>query len=139
MKRHANLAPWSREHHHALVLANRAITATGDIVEQLLISLPQTFTRELEPHFRAEEDCLLPALRKAGQSDAVTRTFAEHAELRRLAGTLDTSTLVQFGRLLADHVRFEERELFPLAEKVLTADFLARLGNEQSVAPSKCS
>jgi hypothetical protein len=49
-----------------------------------------------------------------------TRLLAEHAEIRRRAKAL--------GELLAAHVRFEERELFPVLEARLSHDELIELG-----------
>jgi hypothetical protein len=50
------------------------------------------------------------------------RSLAEHEELRKLICALshsDAATLLSFADLLAVQVRFEERELIPLAEAML--------------------
>jgi len=131
MKRSAALVRLSREHHLALVLAKRAQRMSLENMEAASRFMTQafdTFTRELEPHFRAEETALLPALNCAGELDLVTRTLNEHEELRRLAKRLqarDATSVRRFGELLEAHVRFEERELFALAESLLTPEALA--------------
>jgi len=129
MKRSAALSQWSQEHHAALVLARRIANAGDeDARAALLASVPTTFDRELEPHFRAEEAVLLPRLEAAGQIDLVRRTAQDHLLLRELAARIasgDRAALQPFGRLLKEHVRFEERELFAAAESVLPAEFLA--------------
>lgn len=81
--------------------------------------LAARFAAELEPHFRIEEAVLLPALAAAGEETLVRRTLEDHAALRALAA--DPASGVAFGRRLREHVRFEERELFPACE--------ARLGD----------
>ena len=131
MKRSSALIRLSREHHLALVLAKRARHMGAENTEAACRFMTQAFdifTRELEPHFHAEESALLPALESAGELDLVRRTRSEHEELRRLANRLqakDATSLRRFGELLEAHVRFEERELFALAESLLTPEALA--------------
>ncbi len=127
MQRHPAFVQLSREHHRALVLAKRAGAASGPDAEALVDSLRRIFVEELDPHFRIEETGLLPALAAVGEAAAVTRTLAEHTELRRRADTLNPDDLAEFGRLLGEHVRFEERQLFPLAEARLEPAILAAL------------
>ncbi len=130
MKRHAALLGLSRDHHLALVIANRAKRASGEAdgpSQGPASEIAGTFYREIEPHFQTEENGLLPALEKAGQSRLVTQTLAEHKMLRELAGLLEKGgidMLHRFGELLDRHVRFEERELFPMTESVLTEEEL---------------
>ncbi len=133
MKRSHGLIQLSREHHTALVLAKRArraAAATADAVRDCIAAIGTAFATELEPHFRIEEDALLPALAELGHSEAmalVEQTLAEHAFLRALAARLaagDERCLDQFGEALAAHVRFEEQVLFPAAESTLAQEVL---------------
>jgi iron-sulfur cluster repair protein YtfE (RIC family) len=125
MKRHPALTQLSREHHSALVLAKRARGASaGDpaALKRLLVEVSQALAGELEAHFLLEEQHLLPALAARGEQEAVARTLAEHAGLRALAVQIDSGlpeSVRRFGAALAEHIRFEERALFPLAESVL--------------------
>ena len=141
MKRHPALAPLSREHHSALVLAKRALRAsTGgfDAINHFVAEVERVFACDLEPHFQLEERWLLPALIRVGQSKAVEQTLAEHAKLRLLAsqpGINRPEILRRFGNALAEHVRFEERELFPLAESTLDEEALESI-REGTAAPS---
>ena len=118
MKRSPGLRALSSEHHSALVLARRALAATHDEVADAWCYLAQRFERELEPHFRQEEELLLPALAQAGETAIVQRTLNEHALMRSLIYTQphDAGTLRTFAELLQAHVRFEERELFVIAQ-----------------------
>jgi len=130
VKRSEELIALTREHHAALVLARRAIVAPRNAAQalELAAALPEIFARELEPHFLIEEQKLLPPLRDAGESALTARTLDQHQQLRGLAraiGDGDVAGLVSFGLLLEAHVRFEERQLFPLAEAVLSAAALA--------------
>lgn len=140
MKRSDELLKLSREHHSALVLSKRAQRLSlGAAVEALgfMQELPTTFARELEPHFQVEEIAMLSALRDAQAQDAglavsalVERTLLEHARLRELSTLLGQGGfqyLAEFAELLSSHVRFEERELFNVAERLLSPDSLARI------------
>lgn len=130
MKRSTALVKLSQEHHHALVLTQRIAKADTAAIPLLMAAVPAIFAYELEPHFRTEEETLLPRLEAAGQINLVRRAAEEHRLLRVLAERIasgDRSALQPFGSALKDHVRFEERELFAAAERVLAADFLAGL------------
>lgn len=130
MKRHSGLVRLSRQHHAALVLAKRAAHANEEDAAGIAAEIARAFETSLEPHFGAEEKCLLPLLAEAGKIAASVRTRKEHEELRKLAGEIavgNSASLTRFGELLESHVRFEERELFPLAESVLSEEVLASL------------
>ncbi|HCZ13803.1 MAG TPA: hemerythrin HHE cation-binding protein [Candidatus Accumulibacter sp.] len=123
MKRHQTLRDLSREHHTALTLALAARrAATSGDSRQLAASAKacgEVFATHLEPHFVVEETTLLPALARAGEQALVARTLREHAALRSLCGELPgggAATLLRFAELLSAHVRFEERELFEVAQ-----------------------
>lgn len=122
MKRSPALVALSREHHTALVWAKRAQRGASGDPQTLVAQLVAAFDREMEPHFQTEEKDLLPALRACGQHDLVDRTLADHLSLRDEVDHIragDTDAVEAFGKLLEAHVRFEERELFPVAEKLL--------------------
>ncbi|HEX8964427.1 MAG TPA: hemerythrin domain-containing protein [Rhodocyclaceae bacterium] len=123
MRRSEFLVELSREHHAALSLANRiARVQDGGAVAGLIKDAQERFARDIEPHFRREEQGLLLRLGEAGESSLVERTLEEHARLRELAARLaggDRTALKAFGAALSEHVRFEERELFARAEEVL--------------------
>lgn len=82
----------------------------------------RAFSDELNPHFRIEEQSLLPLLRSAETQPLVQRTLADHQQLRELLDGLrqnDIEALNRFGDCLTAHVRFEERALFPAIESLL--------------------
>jgi len=122
MKRSPALVALSREHHTALVWAKRAQRGASGDPQTLVVQLVAVFDREMELHFQTEEKDLLPALRACGQHDLVDRTLTDHRSLREKVDRIragDTDAVATFGKLLEAHVRFEERELFPVAEKLL--------------------
>lgn len=92
-------------------------------------------------HFREEEEVLLPAYARHTRLDQdadVMRLLADHAEIRaavqefeqRLAGKtpIEPEEMVRMGKLLHDHVRLEENEVFPRIEKVLGEERLNAMG-----------
>ena len=126
MKRHAALLQLSREHHTALKLARLARFASDagsvEAIAEAAQMITSKFAGEIEAHFQAEENELLPALLANGENALVSRTLDEHKILRDLNQQLkqpDGTTLARFGQLLYDHVRFEERELFEQAQELL--------------------
>lgn len=128
MKRSDALRDLSDDHHEGLVLARAASRATEADRAATWSRVVGRFAVALEPHFRIEEEWLLPPLEAAGAQAGVARTREEHAALRAFvardaARSLDA--LHVFGALLHDHIRFEERALFAEAETRLDAATLA--------------
>ncbi len=126
MKRSPILQPLSREHHTTLTLAKASERAaqSGDeaLVSQACQRVIRAFSNELEPHFQFEEVSLLPLLHSTETQPLVERTLADHQQLRGLLDALrqnDAGALDRFGKCLSAHVRFEERELFPVLESLL--------------------
>lgn len=131
MKRHEQLQNLSREHHLALklaLLARRALeSGEARKIQAAATACATAFVSDLEPHFVREESDVLPLLAQAGQAALVERTLSEHDEMRGLAAQLDLpavapATLQHFGELLGAHVRFEEQELFEVAQRYLKPD-----------------
>lgn len=118
MKRRPELRDLSDDHHTGLVLAIRCKRAGSGGEEGdpawLWAQVARAFTDHLEPHFRIEEEHLLPALETIGEARLAARIRADHAALRdmRGVGAADTTTVRAFGALLEAHIRFEERDVF---------------------------
>jgi hemerythrin-like domain-containing protein len=135
MRRDPRLHGLSSDHHHALALARevRLALASGAADDRLAREVAARFDAELEPHFRVEEQVLLPALRAAGEAALVERTLEDHAFLRERAAYAAEGWADRLGSLadrLVRHVRFEEGELFPRCETALddaVLDEVARL------------
>jgi hemerythrin-like domain-containing protein len=126
MKRSTILQPLSREHHTALTLAKASERAaqSGDeiLVSQACQRVIRAYANELELHFQFEEVSLLPLLRSTETQPLVERALADHQQLRGLINALrqnDAEALDNFGKCLSAHIRFEERELFPVLENLL--------------------
>jgi hemerythrin-like domain-containing protein len=130
MRRSEALRRLSSDHHSGLVIARRAREQAREapaVREAAWADLRQRFADELEPHFKLEERGLLPAMQAAGEGLLVERTLVEHLRMRAMIDAGGPESLAVFAEALTDHIRFEEKELFEVAQRVLGADTLARL------------
>ena len=128
MKRSEALQSLSRDHHQGLHVALRLKRATVDSAADATEAFLAFWETEGREHFRMEEEILLPTYTRHRPVDepAVVRVLTEHVELRRLAAdvgarrTPSLSGLHDLGRRLEQHIRHEERVLFPAVEAALT-------------------
>jgi len=132
LRRSEALRSLSREHHQALSIGRDLSRANdaGAAAESFL----EFWKRDGALHFRLEEEVLLPYWAVLGivHAEAAARLAREHLQLRTAAlrvaqGTPSLAVVRQLGEQLTAHVRFEERELFPLIEASLGAAGLERL------------
>ncbi|WP_068809224.1 hemerythrin domain-containing protein [Thauera phenolivorans] len=116
MKRDQRLVQLSREHHPALRLGRHLIA--GGAGAEL-----RSQSAALAAHFAEEEGTLVPLLGAHGHDDLARRLCREHADLAALfAAALRGEREDEAGRALIAHVRFEERELFPIVEALFARD-----------------
>ena len=132
-KRHPSLVPLSREHHHGLLLAFRIkhglpkTRRPHDSPQEQAADTVQFFKSGLASHFAAETDILFPSIRamQPQASALLDRLIQEHTAMRELVhhiarqspdGSQLTELLASFGTLLEQHIRCEERDLFPVYE-----------------------
>jgi iron-sulfur cluster repair protein YtfE (RIC family) len=129
MKRHETLTPLSREHHGALILA-RLLQKNAPAYK----GLPQDdeakakyainyFKTDLQEHFNKEET-LLHYVKKYNRAIEVLtgEIILEHLQLAAMFEVLENTkelkvVLDKLGRMLEDHIRKEERILFPLIQE----------------------
>jgi len=128
------LEHFSRDHHVALVVAQRLKRTAEASAEDACSVFLRYWRSDGRRHFREEEELLLPTFAGFGDLEApvVAQVLVDHVRIRRLvveiaSGTPELSTLRVLGTLLEQHVRREERELFPLIEGVVPERELARL------------
>lgn len=134
MKRSRALTPLSHDHQHALDAALRLRRAEATTLDDAVAHFLRFFAEEGRRHFEIEEELVLPALPREDPdwSPGVERVLEDHEAIRAAAheiasgAELDEATAL--GQRLNDHVRFEERVLFPLLEERLDEAALARLG-----------
>ncbi len=132
MKRDPALQSLSRDHHQALAIALRLVRCDADAVEHVQAAFLRYWHEHGLEHFRAEEEILLPAF--ADYADAghplIARVLVDHHLIRHHAARIQREAdeplwrVRELGTLLSDHVRLEERELFPLIEEYLPPEEL---------------
>jgi hemerythrin-like domain-containing protein len=129
MKRHEAIAPLSRDHHGSLILAQllklNAPKYAGlpDNAKDKAGYAQQQFEAHIKKHFQQEEIMLEKAKDIHPSIKNITEEInAEHNELRGLFQSLDTTdelenTMNKLGVALENHIRKEERVLFPLLQQ----------------------
>ena len=138
MKRDESLAPLSRDHHQALYRALELKRADEAGAGEALSAMVEFFDAHGARHFRVEEEVLLPSYVNEGGADpteeAIARVLTDHVWIRsriaalREADSPSVGELRELGERLDDHIRHEERVLFPAIEAALSAEQLAALG-----------
>jgi hemerythrin-like domain-containing protein len=137
MKRNQNLVTLSWEHHDGLVVAFRlqkglkASIPLSDLSSYILFSWEQV----LRQHFWQEEQVIHPRLFDTPEGrTAVGRMMNEHSRFRELIDALkkgqsNGKQIDAFINLLNTHIRFEERNLFPILEKQCSTEELTSIGD----------
>lgn len=154
MKRHSALRTLSVDHQHGLAHAQRLMKAArGELDTQATAEAFLSFwAQEVQNHFREEEDILLPIVARYTpallREAPVGEMLVQHAcirgfvlemsdDLGEIAPTDDL--LHRTGALLDEHIRLEERVIFPafqdgLPEAALKILELAIAGDRASMA-----
>jgi hypothetical protein len=145
VKRDPALVPLSHDHHQALFVAQKLRRATASTATEARAEFLAYWNGHGAAHFRLEEEVLLPAYAAHGDPHhaLVARALCDHVAIRRRAADLERepstslSELAAMGTALADHVRLEERRLFPLIEGAMPAEALAAVALELD-RPRRC-
>lgn len=139
IKRHESLQPLSRHHMVALHLAlklKRAGTDKSQLTKEELKQEVQDFWMpDGRDHFREEEEILLTAFAQHApiNRQEIIDMLLEHVQVRALIDTIlkmediDLTVMHELGEVLENHVRKEERIVFPMIEKALPEDVLVEI------------
>ncbi len=118
-------------HHGALVAARNIrdrLSKLNEGEKNTLVVLSQEisglFARDLEPHFRGEEEELLKVFENhVGSDDSdIKKILQDHQTIRALSTSVTQKDLQLFADTLTAHIRFEEDVFFPRVEKTLTEE-----------------
>ena len=132
----------------------REYQQTGERALKSKSRLFEKIKQELEVHSAIEEEIFYPAVREARTRQAtelVSEAIEEHATVKRLLRDIsdltpqDEDFETKMSELINDvkhHAKEEEEEMFPEAQKHLSAEELEQLGErmeerKRSLAPSK--
>lgn len=137
LKRSEALQSFSREHHHGLLLCWKinAGIKKGIEAERILNYARWFYDNHLVSHFKAEEKDLFPLL---GNNDPLIRqALSEHRILIKLftAEGDATDSINMIPLVLENHIRFEERILFPKIQRKATAGQFEALLKKHAGAP----
>jgi hemerythrin-like domain-containing protein len=140
MKRSPQLTPLSHDHHQALRVAQVLRRAVDE--SEAARTFQDFWGAHGSHHFAIEEDLLLPAwfaCSERADTALAARLVQEHLQIRtvvqRVRGQRATlEELNRCGELLAEHVRFEERVVFPRIESDLDEGDLDDLGRQVALA-----
>jgi len=142
IKRSKELAPLSREHHDGLlyVWKIREGLKNNAPISKLKDYTVWYWKHHIKPHFFQEEKILLPHM--PVNNELAKRLKKEHEDIRELILNLDQepekTTFGELCNLVNDHIRFEERQLFPFLEKTLLPDELSDIFLELEQHPLSC-
>lgn len=98
------------------------------------------WSRQIEAHIAVEEQVLLPALARAGAERACADALRQHDQLRAYTELLragSVEALPLWGDAMREHVHFEERGLFTLAQELLDLPRLAQGLERPTEMPSE--
>jgi hemerythrin-like domain-containing protein len=144
MKRAQALRQLSRDHHKALFIAQRLRRAEEPDIEALALEFLDFWRFHGQPHFRVEEEVLLPAYERVASAEEkpVVRVLTDHVTIRRRAADIEAGvkslrSLRELGTILEEHVRHEERVLFPGIEQALPASELESLARAMERAENE--
>ncbi|TKK71006.1 hemerythrin domain-containing protein [Ilyomonas limi] len=134
IKRNVHIVKLSKDHHFTLLFCWKIRCGLKFRVEpSRIISYVNYFWQHhMQSHFREEETILFAPVKDA----AVQKALKEHAQITEQIQALnaDKSNATNKVAMLADtvdnHVRYEERELFPHLESVLTDEQLNTIGKQ---------
>lgn len=132
LKRNEHIAPLSRDHHEGLLFCWRLRQGLKAGVAPYRMRRYAAFfwDEHLREHFREEESLLFQEL----SHPMIEQALAEHHDIRERIDRISHGTddapddYAQLADLIDRHIRFVERELFPLLETLLTPEQLAAAG-----------
>lgn len=136
MKRHPSLIQLSREHHGGLILA-RLLQADAPPYKGLPTDIKgkaeyaiRYYRNELKHHFEDEEKIIPPLKGINRDLDFLLQEMCdEHKELGQIFGSIHKETdlagyLDSTGKKLENHIRKEERQIFPMIQESCSEDIL---------------
>src|SRR6186997_2579319 len=142
IKRSKQLTPLSKDHHDGLLFAwkiKQGLKNGADI--KLIAEYVQWFWKNhLQEHFREEEQILAPHLPE--DNELLKQMIDEHHGIESMVhineNIADEILLLNLAQAIDEHIRFEERQLFPYAEKAIPEKELNLIYDQLSKVPVQC-
>ena len=142
IKRSKQLTPLSKDHHDGLLFAwkiKQGLKNGADL--KLIAKYVQWFWKNhLQEHFREEEQILAPHLPE--DNKLLKQMIDEHHGIESMVhineNIADEILLLNLAQAIDEHIRFEERQLFPYAEKAIPEKELNLIYDQLSKVPVQC-
>jgi hemerythrin-like domain-containing protein len=145
VKREKFLEILSWEHHDGLVMALRLEKGleNGTNLEILKNYLEAKWNHGLKNHFESEENLLIqPIHYYEPDSEPILEMLRQHKMITELVKSIAVSpnnvNIEKFIATLREHIRFEERELFPYIEALLEPELKDKIAQCLSIHYVKC-
>ena len=141
IKRSKQLTPLSKDHHDGLLFAWKIKQGlkNGATINTISEYVQWFWKNHLAEHFREEEQILAPHL--PGDNELLMQMLDEHQEIEAMVyineNIPDPTLLLNLAQAIDDHIRFEERQLFPYAEKVIPESELNLIYEQLPKEPAK--
>jgi hemerythrin-like domain-containing protein len=134
MKRNEHIVKLSKDHHFTLLFCWKIRNGLkfGVATERIIKYVQYFWQLHMQPHFNEEETILFSPVKDA----EVQKALDEHSQIAgqikalNAAGNNAANQLSTLADTVDNHVRYEERELFPHLEKVLTDEQLDSIGKQ---------
>lgn len=133
LKRDVNLQTFSHEHHHGLVFCTRLKKAEKTDLDTFQHFVVDFWNSHLKSHFKAEEALLMSLISDANLCNQLQE---EHKEIQLGIQSIFKCNINNYvllahnlATLINNHIRFEERQLFPHLEKTLSVRELTKIGD----------
>ena len=135
MTRNEHIRKLSREHHFSLLFSwkIRQGLKMGVAVERIRKYVQYFWQQHLQPHFCEEEIIFFTPIKDR----MVQRAINEHKQIRqqieylpRYSGNDERKSLAKIADMVYEHVRYEERDLFPHLERKLSKGQLENIGEQ---------
>jgi hemerythrin-like domain-containing protein len=140
IKRNSNIVKFSQDHHASLLFCwklRQGIKRHAGI-ERMVKYVQYFWIQHFAPHFKEEEEFLFAPV----MDEKVQKAIEDHKRIRSLINELaylDSKESAEYLSGLADtvdeHVRYEERILFPHLESALSDEQLELVGSHISGKP----
>lgn len=135
IKRNENIKDLSREHHLSLLFCwkiRQGLKMDVDI-ERIRKYVQYFWQQHLQPHFREEEKILFATIKDSRVQKAINEHKHIRQQIENLADYSENNVrkgLSKIAEMVDEHVRYEERELFPHLERRLSKEQLENIGKQ---------
>ena len=135
VKRNENIVKLSKDHHASLMFCWKLRQGIKQHVDEKRMTayVDYFWNHHFSEHFREEEEILFAPL----QDELVKKAIADHQQVQAFIKTLSDpaardlyATFAKLADLVDEHVRYEERILFPHLEKELSEIQLDEIGKQ---------